>query len=91
MNGLAGFITYAPATSDFDYRSFWSSPHLLHISGPSTDWREQSFRDCVEREVYPNVGSNYFAIPGHQDYDAEAAGLAHQRTIAFLRRHVSSL
>jgi len=88
VDGLAGVISYAPATSDFDYRSGVHLPHLLQISGPSTQWRDQRFEDCVEREVYPDVRSNYFVIPGHRDYDAEAAGLAHARAVAFLKKHV---
>jgi carboxymethylenebutenolidase len=49
----------------------------------------ENLRKDYEIEVYPGVG-HAFANPSGNNYNAEAADQAWQRTVAFLNRHLTS-
>ena len=38
--------------------------------------------------IYENVSSTNFILPGHEHYQAGPAGVAHTRTLGFLRNHL---
>jgi carboxymethylenebutenolidase len=38
--------------------------------------------------VYDTAKSTNFVLPGHKDYEVAAAGVAHTRSLGFLRKHL---
>ncbi|PVH86371.1 NTF2-like protein [Cadophora sp. DSE1049] len=45
-------------------------------------------RDSDTLHIYENVSSTNFILPGHEHYQAGPAGVAHTRTLGFLRNHL---
>ncbi|KAH7390114.1 hypothetical protein BKA64DRAFT_113621 [Cadophora sp. MPI-SDFR-AT-0126] len=58
-------------------------PLLLHSSEKVTP-----SRDSDTLHVYDTVPSMNFILPGHEHYQAGPAGVAHTRTLGFLRNHL---
>ncbi|KAI0016580.1 carboxymethylenebutenolidase [Xylariomycetidae sp. FL0641] len=57
---------------------------LLQLAGPSPAAAAGSSRD-IRKYHYASAASASFAVPGTADFDYNAAGLAHSRTLAFLK------
>jgi len=58
-------------------------PLLLHSAEKVTLSRESD-----TSHIYENVSSTNFILPGHEHYQAGPAGVAHTRTLGFLRNHL---
>jgi carboxymethylenebutenolidase len=61
-----------------------AAPVLMHLSK----------HDNVEKHgdmslySYPEASSASFIVPGHPDFRASSAGVAHTRTLSFLKKHM---
>lgn len=60
---------------------------LLHALGDTKDEFESSATLKVHR--YPDVSSPDFIIPGHPSFKISTAGVAHTRTVAFLKQRLN--
>lgn len=63
-----------------------SKPQMVHLSGPAESSAPKD--EQVISHSYPNVKSASFTIPQHVDYRGPASGLAHSRSLAFIKKHV---
>lgn len=72
--------------SEYGY-SIPEIPVLLHLAG--LEPRNPSKEVTAHAKVYsyPAVKSG-FVVPGHADYVAASAGVAHSRSLAFLKKHL---
>ncbi|KAJ5138257.1 uncharacterized protein N7515_003105, partial [Penicillium bovifimosum] len=66
----------------------WNIPYfqstLMQLSSPS----EGEKRDGQTIRVYSDVPSPGFIIPGHPDFKISTAGVAHTRTLGFIKKHL---
>ncbi|KAK2732138.1 lea domain protein [Colletotrichum kahawae] len=66
----------------FNFAQTLSIPTLSHVSGP--DGRGTKPAAPSKTYHYPSAG-DFFTIPRHRNFNANAAGLAHTRTLTFLK------
>ncbi|KAL4783333.1 hypothetical protein BJX76DRAFT_258881 [Aspergillus varians] len=69
----------------FDVWNASTISSLLHISA-STPGAQSS--DSVEAYSYPEVSSSGFTVPGHADFNISCAGVAHTRSLSFLKKYL---
>ncbi|GFF55557.1 hypothetical protein CNMCM6069_009599 [Aspergillus lentulus] len=60
-------------------------PALVHIPGASNGIQETESRTVY---TYPGVSSAGFIVPGHADFKYSTAGVAHTRSLSFLKKHL---
>lgn len=61
-----------------------AAPVLMHLS--KHDNVEK--RGDMSLYSYPEASSASFIVPGHPDFRASSAGVAHTRTLSFLKKHM---
>ncbi|KAF7163082.1 hypothetical protein CNMCM5623_008102 [Aspergillus felis] len=61
-------------------------PTLVHIPGVSNGIQGTESRTVYS---YPEVSSAGFIVPGHADFKYSTAGVAHTRSLSFLKRHLN--
>lgn len=66
----------------FNFSQALSIPTLSHLSGAQTESPEPS--PLAKTHSYAAAG-DFFVIPSHPNFNANAAGLAHTRTLTFLK------
>lgn len=72
------------ATICFDAWSLPEQPTLMHLSG-SRDSVEN--RDTLSIYLYPELSSG-FIVPGHEHFKSSSAGVAHTRSLGFMKKHL---
>lgn len=60
-------------------------PALVHMPGASNGIRET---ESLTEYSYPDVSSAGFIVPGHSDFKYSTAGVAHTRSLSFLKKHL---
>ncbi|RDW65690.1 uncharacterized protein DSM5745_09429 [Aspergillus mulundensis] len=70
----------------FDVWNTRNIPALLHLDS-SKSKTEPS--DSLKVYSYPEVPSSGFIIPGHADFNYSSAGVAHTRTVTFIKSHLN--
>lgn len=72
------------------YFDTWNIPSgrvaLLHAS--KTPQTEDSNQESQTVHVYPDVFSANFIVPGHPEFKISTAGVAHTRSLGFLKKHL---
>ncbi|KAI9039840.1 uncharacterized protein KD926_009059 [Aspergillus affinis] len=68
--------------SDYDIPNV---PVLLHLTGAAGD---QIHSHETKVYSYPEALSSEFIVPGHADFIASAAGVAHTRSLTFMKKHL---
>ncbi|KAJ5679920.1 hypothetical protein N7462_008164 [Penicillium macrosclerotiorum] len=63
-----------------------SKPTLLHVSGAGDQITSTQGKQI--QHVYPQASSPGFMVPGHPDFIITAAGVAHTRSLTFLKKHL---
>ena len=63
----------------------FDQPSLIHLSGAGGFIEKH---DNVSVYLYPEASSTGFIIPGHQDFKISSAGVAHTRSLGFLKKHL---
>ncbi|KAH8435179.1 uncharacterized protein LDX57_012808 [Aspergillus melleus] len=76
--------SFAAVLSFSDY-SIPNVPVLLHLAGPVGD---QTHSQETKVYSYPEASSSQFIVPGHADFIASAAGVAHTRSLTFVKKHL---
>jgi carboxymethylenebutenolidase len=69
----------------FDLWEIRDIPALAHLDS-STPRTESS--DSLKVYSYPEAPSSWFIIPGHADFNYSSAGVAHTRTLTFIKTHL---
>lgn len=59
-------------------------PVLIHLSGKDSVGKDDNYT----LYSYPEVSSSGFIIPGHPDFRISSAGVAHTRSLSFLKKHL---
>ncbi|RHZ62584.1 uncharacterized protein CDV56_109072 [Aspergillus thermomutatus] len=71
------------------YFGIWDTlaeiPALVHAPGASNGIQETDSRTVYS---YPDVSSAGFIVPGHADFKYSTAGVAHTRSLSFLKKHL---
>ncbi|KAL3417121.1 lea domain protein [Phlyctema vagabunda] len=62
----------------------WGVPVMVHCSGASPT----TIADGVTAHFYNSVKTGNFVLPGHANFDVSAAGVAHTRSLGFLKNHL---
>lgn len=69
----------------------WDLPRkkarLIHLPGTSKEARVSPQGTGV-LYAYPEASSAAFVVPGHPDFKISLAGVAHTRTLTFLKKHM---
>lgn len=72
------------------YFDSWNIPDhpvsMLHASLPVEDPPQSDEAQVVH--VYPDISSPAFTIPGHPKFKISTAGVAHTRSVAFIKKHL---
>lgn len=88
MDGVAEEIERNPrvvsVVSYEDSPTFTWKPMLFHLAGKQT-----SKTGNASSYAYTEAKSSGFIIPGHADFLPAPAGVAHTRTLTFLKKHMS--
>ncbi|KAJ5344449.1 hypothetical protein N7452_002453 [Penicillium brevicompactum] len=63
-----------------------SLPTLLH--SPSTTEKEEEKKDGQVLYNYPDIIGANFIIPGHSEFKISTAGVAHTRSVGFIKKHL---
>ncbi|KAL4914521.1 carboxymethylenebutenolidase [Aspergillus aurantiobrunneus] len=69
------------------YFDVWNTPNIpavLHLAAPQL---EGPTSDTLKVYSYPEASSS-FIIPGHADFNISSAGVAHTRSLAFIKNHL---
>ncbi|CAL5874268.1 uncharacterized protein PFLUO_LOCUS8557 [Penicillium psychrofluorescens] len=73
------------------YFDSWNTPDrpvsMLHASLPVEDPPQSDKAQVVH--VYPDISSPAFTIPGHPKFKISTAGVAHTRSVAFIKKHLN--
>ncbi|KAH8816773.1 hypothetical protein F5884DRAFT_232028 [Xylogone sp. PMI_703] len=82
ISQIKAIVTYVPGIKH-------ESPTLIHqVSIPGSSNVNTTIKAGDAVYSYENVPSTNFVIPGHPDYEAGAAGLAHSRSLAFIKKRL---
>ncbi|PYI00091.1 hypothetical protein BO71DRAFT_393724 [Aspergillus ellipticus CBS 707.79] len=73
--------------STWDISPQFPIPTLIHI--PGTNKPPQSSTSQTTIHTYPDTSSSGFIIPGHADFKYSTAGVAHTRSLTFLKAHLN--
>lgn len=80
---LGGLAHSFAAVVSFADHGIPSIPVLLHLAGP-----EQVQSQNPKVYAYPEASSPQFILPGHADFLASSAGVAHSRSLTFVKKHL---
>ncbi|KAL3480795.1 hypothetical protein BJX99DRAFT_204874 [Aspergillus californicus] len=83
-DAVAAVDKFASAVS-FDVLDTLDIPVLLHSAGAKP---EAKFPETWTIHAYPNAPSPGFIVPGHPHFDVSSAGVAHTRSLSFLKKHL---
>ncbi|EAW07012.1 uncharacterized protein ACLA_087150 [Aspergillus clavatus NRRL 1] len=88
FGGILNTIVDAPAAAvvlmgSWDIRL--GVPALLHSPGPPAEMETHENGTVIS---YPEVSSAGFIVPGHADFKYSTAGVAHTRSLSFLKKHL---
>lgn len=61
-------------------------PALMHLPGARGD---VGYRENLSVYSYPEVSSAGYIVPGHDHFKISSAGVAHTRSLSFLKKHLS--
>ncbi|KAL1966225.1 hypothetical protein VTN77DRAFT_4777 [Rasamsonia byssochlamydoides] len=82
----------ATVTYDDEWTLPDSIPTLLHLHGkrdrPAAA-QKQDNDNSLSTYAYPEATSAGFIVPGHPDFRLSSAGVAHTRTLTFLKKHMN--
>lgn len=81
----------AIVTYDDEWNLAESVPTLVHFPGKRDKKVAQKQDGSDSRSVYtyPEATSAGFIVPGHPDFRLSSAGVAHTRTLTFLKKHMN--
>ncbi|KAJ5623610.1 hypothetical protein N7490_012215 [Penicillium lividum] len=79
---LRAFADTVMAAVCFDTWEMGETKHLLHSQTPESDVKD----DHQKSYLYPDTISSGFIVPGHPDFKISTAGVAHTRSLAFLKK-----
>lgn len=63
----------------------FDQPSLIHLSGACGSIGKH---DNVSVYSYPEASSAGFIVPGHENFKISSAGVAHTRSLGFLKKHL---
>ncbi|KKK15204.1 hypothetical protein ARAM_002023 [Aspergillus rambellii] len=70
------------------YTGAWNPPDiptLRHIPGPQSEVQKGAPSTVYS---YPEASSTGFIVPGHSDFKISSAGVAHTRSLTFIKKHM---
>lgn len=89
-HAFATLVSLKKAIVAVVYFDVWNiggpKPVLLHAPGAQKKIPEM--RDLTVYS-YPDMSSPAFTIPGHQKFNISTAGIAHSRSLTFIKKHLN--
>ncbi|KAL5344114.1 hypothetical protein BJX70DRAFT_8451 [Aspergillus crustosus] len=93
---------YAPAFSDIlrsvaaseniaaaIYFDSWNTEGVTSLIHSTASKPEAQLPDSTTVYSYPEVSSSGFIVPGHADFSISSAGVAHTRSLTFIKKHLN--
>ncbi|KAL4865418.1 hypothetical protein BDV12DRAFT_174686 [Aspergillus spectabilis] len=70
------------------YFDVWNTPDVPSLIHYAASKPEQP-SDSSTLYSYPEVSSSGFIVPGHADFNISSAGVAHTRSLGFIKKHLN--